>query len=100
MNKRELFKNYTLTRGEVQVDNWGDQPVMLQELNAAAIDKMRSLGEGKELRAAVLAVIYGVVDENGKRVFADNDLDNLMKMSIGDLTKISDAVLKLSGMSE
>ena len=98
MNKKDLFKNYSLNTDTVEVLNWSEEPIRIQELSAAAIDKMRTLGEGKELRAAVLAVIHGVIDEEGKRVFADSDMNNLMEMSINDLNKISEAVLKVSGL--
>lgn len=100
MNKKDLFKSYTLTTGEVSVPNWGGEPIRIQELSAAAIDKMRALGEGKELKAAVLAIIHGVVNEDGKRVFNDSDLNNLMDMSVTDLNKVSEAVLKVSGLGE
>ena len=100
MNKKDLFKSYSLATSEVSVPNWSDEPIRIQELSAAAIDKMRGLGEGKELKAAVLSIIHGVIDENGKRVFTDADLNNLMDMSVTDLNKVSEAVLKVSGLGE
>jgi hypothetical protein len=100
MNKKDLFKSYTLVTGEVSVPNWSDEPVRIQELSAAAIDKMRVLGEGKELKAAALSIIHGVIDEDGKRVFAESDLNNLLEMSVNDLNKVSEAVLKVSGLGE
>ncbi len=39
MNKKDLFKSYTLATGEVTVPNWGEEPVRIQELSAAAIDQ-------------------------------------------------------------
>ncbi len=98
MNKKDLFKSYTLATGEVTVTNWGEEPIRIQELSAAAIDKMRALGEGKELKAAVLSIIHGVIDDNGKKIFNDADLNNLMDMSVTDLNKVSEAVLKVSGL--
>jgi hypothetical protein len=100
MDKKDLFKSYTLATGEVTVSNWGDEPIRIQELSAAAIDKMRALGEGKELKASVLSIIHGVIDINGKRIFNDADMNNLMDMSINDLNKVSEAVLKVSGLGE
>ena len=100
MNKKDLFKSYTLATGEVSVSNWGDEPIHIQELSAAAIDKMRALGEGKELKAAVLSIIHGVIDADGKKMFNDSDMNNLMDMSVTDLNKVSEAVLKVSGLGE
>lgn len=100
MNKKDLFKSYSLATGEVTVPNWGEEPIRIQELSAAAIDKMRALGEGKELKAAVLSIIHGVIDIDGKKVFNDADLTNLMNMSVADLNKVSEAVLKVSGLGD
>ena len=100
MNKKDLFKSYTLATDEVSVPNWSEEPIRIQELSAAAIDKMRGLGEGKELKAAVLSIIHGVIDENGKRIFVESDLNNLMEMSVSDLNKVSEAVLKVSGLGD
>jgi len=100
MDKKALFKSYTLATSEVTVDNWGEDPIRIQELSAAAIDKMRSLGEGKELRAATMCVIHGVIDDLGAKVFVESDLNKLMEMSVSDLNKVSEAVLKISGLGD
>jgi hypothetical protein len=96
-NKDDLFNSYTLATGTVEVENWGGE-VTVQEIDANTIDKMRKLGEGKELQAACTVIVAGVINEDGKRVFNTKDIDRLMKMSVNDLNKVSEAILKLSGI--
>jgi len=99
MNKQDIFKSYSLNQGTVEVENWGGS-VQIQELSAAAIDEMRKLGEGKELKAAATIIIHGVINEDGKRMFAKNDESNLLNMSVTDLNTISEAILGLSGLNQ
>ena len=94
MNKNDIFNNYSLNKGTVEVKNWGGE-VAVQELSAAAMDAMRKI-EGSELEMAVVVVMHGVVNADGTRMFADEDTDQLMNMSASDLVIVSAAVIELS----
>tara|TARA_B110000503_G_C6950502_1_gene330798 strand:+ start:175 stop:507 length:333 start_codon:yes stop_codon:yes gene_type:complete len=99
MNKSELFKSYALKTDTVEVSNWGGT-VHIRELSAGAIDRMRSVGEGKELQMAATVIIEGVVTEEGKKFFVQNDLNQILDMSVKDLNTVSEAVLKLTGLMD
>ena len=98
LNKNDLFKNYTLATDTVDVEKWGGE-VSIQELSAEAIDEMRKLGAGQELQAAATIIIHGVIDDEGKRVFTNKDKKELLKMSVKDLNKLSEAILGVSGLN-
>ena len=99
MNKSELFKSYALKTDTIEVANWGGT-VHIRELSAGAIDRMRSVGEGKELQMAATVIIEGVVTEEGKKFFVQNDLNQILDMSVKDLNTVSEAVLKLTGLMD
>ena len=98
MNKAELFKNYSLTTGTVEVATWGGE-VHIQELSAAAMGKMQE-SMGKEIEMAAIAVMYGVIEADGKRFFVDSDKSKLLEMSTSDLVKISAAIIELSDLGD
>ena len=97
MNKSELFKSYSLKNSTVEVKNGGGT-VHIRELSAGAIDRMRSVGEGKELQMAATVIIEGVVTEDGSKFFVQNDLNRLLDMSVNDLNIVSEAILTLTGL--
>ncbi len=98
MNKSDLFKSYSLKTKTVEVENWGGT-VHIRELSAGAIDRMRGVGEGKELQMAATVIIEGVITEEGKKFFVQNDMNNILEMSVTDLNKVSEAILDLTGLT-
>ena len=96
MNKQDIFKNYSLKTGTVEVANWGGE-VNIVELSAGAMAEMQAL-EGKELEMAAVAVIHGVVDADGKKMFVKSDMTKLLEMSASDLVIVSAAVMNLSDL--
>mgnify|MGYP003677634113 CR=1 FL=1 len=98
MNKSELFKSYALKTNTIEMENWGGT-VHIRELSAGAIDRMRGVGEGKELQMAATVIIEGVVTEEGKKFFVQNDMNNILEMSVADLNKVSEAILDLTGLT-
>jgi hypothetical protein len=97
MNKSQLFKSYALKTNTIDLENWGGT-VYIRELSAGAIDRMRSVGEGKELQMAATVIIEGVITEDGKKFFVQNDMNNILEMSVTDLNKVSEAILDLTGL--
>ena len=96
MNKLDIFKNYSLNKGTVEVANWGGE-VNIVELSAGAMAEMQTL-TGKEIEMAAIAVIHGVTDVDGKKLFVKSDLSKLLDMSASDLVLISAAVMNLSDL--
>jgi|LWDU01.1.fsa_nt_gi hypothetical protein len=98
MNKNEIFKNYSLKTGTVEVPNWGGE-VVIRELSASALESIRK-ANGSELEMAAIAVINGVLNEENKRMFNDTDKKKLLDMSASDLVLVSTAVIELSDLGE
>jgi len=98
MNKSELFKSYSLKTNTLEMENWGGT-VHIRELSAGAIDRMRSVGEGKELQMAATVIVEGVITEDGKKFFVQNDVNHILEMSVADLNKVSEAILDLTGLT-
>ena len=97
MNKNDIFKNYSLKTGTVDVPNWGGE-VAIRELSAGAMQSMRDV-EGSELDIAAIVVINGVIGDDGKRMFAEADKKRILDMSPSDLVLVSAAVVELSDLS-
>lgn len=96
MNKNDIFNSYSLKTATVEA--WGHE-VTVQELSAGALDKLRAIGDGQELRGGATVIVHGVIDENGKKVFAPNDVDKILDtMSVADINLVSEAILKVSGL--
>lgn len=96
MNKSEIFGNYSLKKGSVDVPNWGGE-VAIQELSAGALEAMRK-AEGSELEMAAIVVLNGVVNADGKKMFTPSDKAKLLDMSAGDLVLVSTAIIDLSDL--
>ncbi len=96
MNKNDIFNSYALKTTTVEA--WG-QEVTVQELSAGALDKLKAIGEGQELRGGATIMVHGVIDENGKKVFTPSDVEKILDtMSVGDINLVSEAILKVSGL--
>ena len=96
MTKTDIFKSYSLKTGSVKVKNWGGE-ISIRELSAGAMEKMRKI-EGSELEMAAVAIISGVLGEDGKPMFVDGDKTKLLEMSAGDLVVVSSAIIELSDL--
>ena len=94
MTKTDIFKSYSLKTGSVDV--WGGS-FTIRELSAGAMEKMRKV-DGSELQMASIAIIAGVLNDEGKPMFVDGDMAKLMEMSATDLVKVSAAIIELSDL--
>ena len=61
------------------------------------MEKMRK-ADGSELQMATIAIISGVLNDEGKPMFVDGDMSKLMEMSATDLVKVSAAIIELSDL--
>ena len=79
------------------VDGFGD--VILRELNTQDTDKLRSkLGEDQNVNEFNIGLLLlSIVDENGVRVFGDDDFDKLSNASPRVINKLAGVALVLNG---
>lgn len=104
LTRDSILRADDLPREEVAVPEWGGA-VWVRTLTAAERDAFEASvnpGKGRKNLAnfrARLAVLC-VVDEKGERLFQDEDAAALGRRSAAALDRITDAALRLSGLSE
>lgn len=102
MNKAELLNELRLKTELVKLDDGKD--VIVSEVGAADYIKLWTNPDyqnGNTVDMAKLMpamVAYSVVDDQGQRVFADEDIPAIARSAQGPFMKISDAVRRVNGM--
>lgn len=92
---------------EVDVPEW-DGKVKVRELTSHEATELgfgMVSDEGKIDRSQVpdmmaKAVALAAIDENGERLFSEDDVELLRQKSFGPIQRIANAVLNMSGMSK
>lgn len=95
-NAKDIFDNASFEEGTVEVEAWGGE-IKIRELNARQAGKVVTMSETDGLRSNALAVAYAVIDDNGKRVFTDAQVEKILdKLRVQDIAEVAMAVMKLS----
>lgn len=84
--------------GEVDLE---DGVIRVRALSARDLNRVRQASpEGDEmgLQAVVGIVAVSALDDNGELLFSDSDMDALMDAPVGDMNKIAQKALSLSGL--
>lgn len=89
------FKDSRVER--VTVPELGGE-VCIARLTAAEADKIAKIPE--DCPGSVGVAILGVCDEDGKRLFSDDDAAALGKLPATAMKKLADAILELAGRAE
>jgi hypothetical protein len=80
----------------VEVEQWGT--VFIRNLTLADLDKLKGLSEAE---AIVAGVIVGCCDENGQRVFNEDDKETLLNSTpFNVLADVAEAVGQHNNLSE
>lgn len=97
MNAKEIFESTHFSEGEVTIKSFGDKTIKVRELSARQMSKVAQLVETDGIRSNALAVAFGCIDDSGKRIFTDNQVDKILDtLRITDITAIAEAIMKLS----
>jgi len=94
--KTELVK---LDEGEVIVSELSGPDYMklyTDPANRKMVDGVETMEMGR-FQAAL--IVYGAVDEKNERIFKDEDIDAVMRMSNTVFFKLAEAARKVNGMS-
>ena len=90
------MNNISHKTSTITVEGLGE--VHCRELSAGGVSALQPY-EDAPIKATAMAVIGGLVDENGKTVFTKKDLDSVMdKMTMTSLNTIAEEVLTLTGL--
>lgn len=91
----QIFAAKDLDRKAVEVKEWGTT-VYVQQFNGhgrARVEKAFAENKADSVRRVCAVVAVGVVDENGKRVFTDEQIDALMEKNFDVLMRLYKRVL-------
>lgn len=107
LGKDEILNCKDYVTKEVDVPEWGGK-VLVRGMTGTERDKFESetfSQNGKNIevnytnmRARMLA--YTVVDEEGKRIFSDSDIEKLGQKSALALSRVFEVAKKLCGLGE
>ncbi len=107
LSKKQILESKDLETKLVPVPEWGGA-VLVSQITAADRDRFESsiyVGEGatrrtnsENLRARLCALC--LVDENGKRLFTDEEAIELGKKNAGVMDRLFDISQEINGMSK
>ena len=96
-----LAEKYLVNKGtttiNVDIPEWGD--VKIRSLSLSEMDRLEKKIQNNPSEALALAVLLGVSDENGKRVFTDNNLDDIKATSFQVVKSVAESVIKHNSLT-
>ena len=106
LSRDVILKVQDYRTDEVEIPEWGGI-VLVRELTAAQV---QALGFGMATedggvdprRDPVLMTriaAWGIIDENGKQLFSEDDIEELGQKAYGAIQRIAEAVMRLSDLS-
>lgn len=100
MNKNDFFNAVPLKLSKVEIEGL-PEPIVVRELTAGQRGEMAKLSQNDtapvELQCRVIVM---AARDGDKALFSDDDLPRLMEMGAEVIDRISDEVLKISGLVE
>lgn len=104
LKREEILSKTSLKKESVTVDEWGGD-VLVSEMSGSVRDaweqSLRKKDENGSLvspRAKLIACT--VVDEDGNRVFSDDDVEAIGKLSSLSLEKVCEVSMRLNGLAD
>ena len=94
MNLKDKYLNTPAgIPGVVEVEGWGR--VHVRALSLAQLEKAQQAEQADPVRGLVLLVLFGVCDENGQRVFSDDDADAVKEsFPVPTLRQVTEAIVR------
>ena len=107
LTRDQILEANDLTTREVSVPEWGGtvrvRALTGTERDALEASTLQGKGKNKDINLANFRAklcTRAIVDEQGKRLFGDEDIAALGRKSAGALAKVYDTAAELSGISE
>ncbi len=101
--KDKILNSQDYETKEFEVPEW-DCILTIRGLSAKGFMAFQSAStqatDEDSLSAFTTALIYGVIDENGKYLFTKKDLNKLMEKNTAVILRIGAEVLSLSGLDD
>lgn len=80
---------------EFKIDAMDDASIHVREFTMSDLEKFQN---AKPLEASVTAIILGVCDSKGERIFTNDDFDQLSELPQQEIMGMSMAVMVFNGM--
>ena len=102
LNREEILSKVSLKTEKVLIEEWGGE-VLVTEMSGASRDAWeQSISErdksGKVVSPRAKLVLFTVIGEEGARLFKDDDIEALGKLSSFALEKLCDVSMRLNGL--
>ncbi len=102
LNREEILSKVALKTEKVLVEEWGGE-VLVSEMSGASRDAWEQSisekdGSGKLVSPRAKLVIFTVVGESGERLFKDDDLEAIGKLSSFALEKLCAVSMRINGL--
>ena len=100
LTREEILGADDIQIWEVEVPEWGGI-VLCRSLTAAQVERVQGKFKGKGMKGVTAALVaMAIVDEDGKRVFHQNDLPELSTKSIAACTRVLKVIMEQNAMEE
>lgn len=100
LTRDQILEADDITAEEVAVPEWGGS-VMVRHLSASQMERIQERMQGKGIRGVTAALAAAaIVDEGGKRLFNERDIDALGKKSIGALNRVLAAIKRMNAIDQ
>ena len=102
LNRQDILKCSNLKKEKITIPEWGGD-IFVSEMSGETRDVwevalLKSHDNNKKNRKALL-IVSTVVDEKGKRLFSDDDIEAVGKLSGIVLEKVCTLAIELNGLS-
>lgn len=104
LSRKEILEGkIDLKRETINVPEWGGD-VIVSEMDGTTRDHFETTTairdeKGRVANARAKLVSYCVVNEDGERIFSDEDIPAIGKLPSGLLTRIAKTAMRLNGLS-
>jgi hypothetical protein len=93
MNLRDKYLSVkTCATGTVEIPDWGT--VNVRSLTLSEMDRLEKAIGDNPADALAVAVLLGVGDEDGKRVFDDKDIASIRATTFNTVKAVAEAVVR------
>lgn len=100
LSRKQIMKSTDLKKKLIDIPEWGGS-VWIQEMTGEQrilFDKWVIANNEAQSESLLRLIVATAVDEEGKLLFTDLDIPDLMKLSAVALERLSDTGAELSGM--
>lgn len=102
LKREEILAKTELQKKKVTVDEWGGD-VFVSEMSGTTRDAWEQTLREKDASGNLLSpraklVAFTVVDEKGERIFTDEDIPFIGRLSSASLEKVCAAAMELNGL--